>query len=540
MNNIYKLIPLLILALVSACDKNEEVYTPDLKLASTGDVRVVAGIENCATTRASVISTGEARWLAQDAIGLVCSDGSVITLPLDGTGETRRAFFSGTIPAGKSLGKYAVHPASVTVGENVLSVNLPQEMSPNSFGDCSVMVAPIMGSPEITFKQLMSYVTLQIKEVSADAAKLVVSSDKSLSGSYSVDIEEGLESGLPAKIGEGTITINLPAKKDATITATFAVPVGEYQELKVDAVDENGRIISEVNVLESAFNARRGVLRVLSAVMPEAQTEIPEVANTVYIAGVYWCTGNLLYSEGETQEGFRTNWKLADEQYQFVNYENMKGINEKVTFSPGTYTPKYDHFNWGGISDPFSKDAMSSAVVPVGFDISGKLYLDQKCTVSTEDFAAAKYGDIAFWASNGKFRLPTSAEINKLITETNIQYASVKVGEGKYVTGFLFTDPAPGELPKTVEEPIELTPEQLATGLFLPKAGRRYNSADFTVQVQGTQAVYWGSESITGDGATEPCYGLVLSIQNAAVKYPYWNKAFDAKAGFSVRPVYNK
>ena len=33
---------------------------------------------------------------------------------------------------------------------------------------------------------------------------------------------------------------------------------------------------------------------------------------------------------------------------------------------------------------------------------------------------------------------------------------------------------------------------------------------------------------------------FVLSIQSAAIKYPYWNKAFDAKAGFSIRPVYIK
>ena len=55
---------------------------------------------------------------------------------------------------------------------------------------------------------------------------------------------------------------------------------------------------------------------------------------------------------------------------------------------------------------------------------------------------------------------------------------------------------------------------------------------------QGTQGVYWGAESITGDGANKPCYGVVISIQSAAVKYPYWNKAFDATAGFSIRPVY--
>lgn len=85
-----------------------------------------------------------------------------------------------------------------------------------------------------------------------------------------------------------------------------------------------------------------------------------------------------------------------------------------------------------------------------------------------------------------------------------------------------------------------MTPKELEKGLFLPKAGRRYNASDFTVNVQGTQGVYWGSESVTGTDATEPCYGIVLRLANAAVGFPYWNKAFDAKAGFCLRPVYVK
>ena len=536
----YKIFPLLAIAALASCEKNEDIYNPELRLSSTGEIRLMASIENCGTTRASIVGTGEARWLENDAIGIVCTDGSIVTLPLDGTGETRRAIFSGIIPDGKKLGKYAVHPSSVAIQGSDLIYELPSEMTPNSYGDCSLMIAPINESPEINFTQMMSYVTLQIKEVNAAAVKLVVSSEKSLSGNFSVNIEKGIEEGLNAKSGPETLTINLPSKKDATISTTFPLPVGEYESLKVQAYNDEETVISEVEVLNSTFNARRGVLRTLSATMPEATFEQPEIEGTVLVAGTYWAMGNLQYIENSTQDGFQTNWRLAPEQYMFVNYEKMTDINKAVTFSPGVYKPQYDHFNWGGITDPFSKDPTASATAAVGTDISGKLFTDQGCTVATTDFAAAKYGDLAFWASNGKYRMPTSEELNNLMTKASRQYVAVKFENGKYVTGYFFFDPKAGEAPTKSDETVEMTPEELKNGLFLPKAGRRYNTADFTVNVQGTQGIYWGSESITGADASEPCYGVVLRLANAAVNYPYWNKAFDAKAGYCIRPVYNK
>ena len=95
-----------------------------------------------------------------------------------------------------------------------------------------------------------------------------------------------------------------------------------------------------------------------------------------------------------------------------------------------------------------------------------------------------------------------------------------------------------GQLPTVNENEVELTADDIAKGLFLPKAGRRYSGEPLNINNQGTQGVYWGAESITGENANKPCYGVVISIQSAVVKYPYWNKAFDATAGFSIRPVY--
>ncbi len=518
------------------CDDSDAEYDPGIRFSRTGDVALIASMENC-TTRASLVNTGETRWLGGDAIGVVCTDDSVVELALDGTGDTRRAIFAGTLPDGKELGAYALYPASASVSENRLSVELPRQIAPATAGSCSVMVAEIGNTYNIVFRQLMSYVTLRIDNISDDTATIRLTADKNLSGLHAAALPEALETGLAACDGSETLTIVLPEKRESTVTATFAVPVGEYASLTATTCDAEGKQLAETECLTTAFKAVRGAMRSLSATLPKVVTKKPPIEGTILVAGIYWATGNLQHFEGSTDEGFRTDWRLAPEQWQYVNYEHAAASGKVVTFQPTDYK-QCDHFNWGGIANPFDNAEESIAQAAVGMDIAGKMYTSQDCTATTTDFEAAKFGDLAYWASNGKFRLPTKAELQKLFDETSRQYGSYKVADGKFVTGFLFTDPEEGETPTISDIEVEFTDEDLAKGLFLPKSGRRYNKQSYTVNNQGTQCPYWGSESVMGDDATQPCYGIIFYINSAKIQFPYWNKDFDAKAGFSIRPVY--
>lgn len=521
---------------VTGCDDSDDIYDPEITFSKTGEVAFIASIENC-QTRASLVNTGEARWLKDDAIGVVCTDGSVAELKLDGTGETRRAMFRGLIPDGKELGSYALHPSDAVFSGDVVTVQLPAEAECTPAGTCSVMVSEINGTTDLTFRQMMSYINIRISNISPDATKIVLSSEKNLSGTYSLKLPDALGNGLEATDGSETITIILPEKKETSASTTLAIPVGTYSSLMATTFNAKDQKLAEVECLQSDMQTERAQLRKIEATLPKVNTKKPPIEGTVLVAGIYWAPGNLQYYEGTTADGFQAGWRLAPNQWHYVNCENAGALNKAVTFKPSNYNNS-DHFNWGGIAKPFDKDPMSSATAAVGTDIAGQMFTSQDCTVPTTDFSAAKYGDLAFWATKGKFRLPTQAEYKKLYEEASIQYGSYKVAEGKFVTGFLFFDPEDGEEPTFSDEVVEFTEEDMARGLFLPKAGRRYNSTDYQINVQGTQGVYWTSGVITGDGATEPCYGAVFSIQNAAIKYPYWNKAFDAKAGFSIRPVY--
>lgn len=169
------------------------------------------------------------------------------------------------------------------------------------------------------------------------------------------------------------------------------------------------------------------------------------------------------------------------------------------------------------------------------------MYTTQDCTVATTDFTAAKFGDLAYWASKGKFRLPTQAEMTKLVNEASSQYGSYKIAEGKVITGILFTDPKEGEQPSHDDSEKEFTAEDIAKGVFFPKAGRLLQQGGPRRQQSGyaRRILALGSHHRRRSDGTV-LRSPVLSIQSAAIKYPYWNKAFDAKAGFCIRPVYIK
>lgn len=500
-----------------------------------GELCFEAAIENC-MTKASVINSGETRWQKGDEIFICCEDGSAVKFTLDGTGETRKAFFKGNVPASTKVGNYAYYSAAGISGDS-FSVNLPSVVSPSSFGVCSSMIAGIGENEQIEFKHALAYITLLVKNINTAASTIVLSSENSLSGSFSAPVGTAMQSGIPAQKGTESISISLSGITEDYITVNIAIPAGEYLSLVATQYNSAGKAMNEVEILSSAITVERASLRSLECSLPDYE-EIVEIEGSVFVADIYWAKGNLQFVEAAaTSEGFQNGWRIAPSQYEYVNMNNAVALNTKVDFKPGSYDAPYDHFNWGGIKDPFTCLATSSAVVAVGGDISGKMYTNQECTVETADFSKATYGDLAFWASKGVYRMPTEAELSQLATKANVQYAQISIAEGKVVSGLYFSNPENGENPKVSDEVVTLTEEMLGMGLFLPKAGRRYNKTECSVNVQGTQGVYWSSTSITGDGADQPCYGSVLSIQNAVLKFPYWNKAFDAKAGFCIRPV---
>ena len=281
----------------------------------------------------------------------------------------------------------------------------------------------------------------------------------------------------------------------------------------------------------TAFTVNMAGVPNSNATTPEQPAEQPSY---IEVAGIKWATGNLQYEKDTTADGFAAGWRIAKNQasYQNDNTTTRADYNQS------------DLFNFGGIEDPFSPLATASVVAEIGTDISGKLYTDQACTTATTDFAAAKYGDIAYWASNGKYRMPTEAEIATLLASASAVKATYTLA-GKTITGVYFFNPAEGTTPTIDTATAQaITDEDLAVGIFLPFAGRGYNAeaTQYGIYKAGSQGIYRASVVNTGAGADQPCYGVVFAASNVgsetSVALPYWNKAFDAKGRYTIRPIY--
>lgn len=522
-----------------SCKPAEETYgvNVDTRFSRTGNITLIASIEN-ASVKASITGRGEARWLSDDKILVLLTDGTTEEMFVDGTGGTRRAIFKGTVPEGKTLGNYAFYPKSAisSASEGSIQFTLPSEMGLSQASDCSVAVAPIEESVYVEFRQILSYALLEFSNVSSDTRKIVLSSDRNLSGSFTASIPSVLTEGAAAVSGNNTLTILTGENPEPTFTVTVPLPVGTYNLLTAKAYDASGKNTASIDLINSLSEFDRGAMRSIGVVMPDAPKKEPK-EGAALVADIYWALGNLEHVVGSTGDGFQTDWRLGPAQWHYSNCENAESTAKAVVYKPTDYS-NCSHFNYGGIEYPFDAVVEHGAAPAVGTQIAGKMFTDRSCTVETTDFSAAKYGDIAFWASKGKYRMPTAEEVIALLANASRQYGLYTPSPGHVIPGILFFDPV-GDAPVFSDVEAALTDEDLAKGVFFPYAGRRYNTQPFQVNVQGTQGPYRTGDCETADGANEGVtYGGILALLNAAPRaYPYFNKAIDAQAGLSIRPV---
>ena len=111
--------------------------------------------------------------------------------------------------AGAGIGEYALYPADATYSNGTLTATLSATTPVSSTGSCSIMAGVINEKNEVEFKQFTAYVSLQLSKVPTIAKSIVISSDKNLSGEFSVALPEAFETGIAAVAGDKTVTINL-------------------------------------------------------------------------------------------------------------------------------------------------------------------------------------------------------------------------------------------------------------------------------------------------------------------------------------------
>ena len=270
------------------------------------------------------------------------------------------------------------------------------------------------------------------------------------------------------------------------------------------------------------------------------------------INGVKWGKYNLQYSTGTKVNGWVDGYHLAKNPWDYYTTETIADPLAKTKMTLGAYDPnnvKFDHFRWGDIEYAYNYDSSQNRTFwNTTSDIQGVVSSDKK------------YGDLAAYASNNKWKLPSATDFNNLMKAT-AEYIGYFVDDnGHKIYGVLFDPNVSGNLKgKVVDKnnnplgssnsaipirPVEdklrqFTKSDFENALFFPMAGV-YGDYNGYLDKVGSQGGYWTSTSNpngTQASAFQPQY-----MENGAHTEVSPGKTSSAMLAkyfmYSIRPIY--
>ena len=270
------------------------------------------------------------------------------------------------------------------------------------------------------------------------------------------------------------------------------------------------------------------------------------------INGVKWGKYNLQYSTGTKINGWVDGYHLAKNPWDYYTTETIVDPLAKTKMTLGAYDPnnvKFDHFRWGDIEYAYNYDSSQNRTFwNTTSDIQGVVNSDKK------------YGDLAAYASNNKWKLPSATDFNNLMKAT-AEYIGYFVDDnGHKIYGILFDPNVPNTLKgKVVDKdnnplgssnseipirPVEdklrqFTKSDFKNALFFPMAGV-YGDYNGYLDKVGSQGGYWTSTSNpnrTQASAFQPQYmtnGAHTEVSPGKTSSAMLAKYFM----YSIRPIY--
>lgn len=224
----------------------------------------------------------------------------------------------------------------------------------------------------------------------------------------------------------------------------------------------------------------------------------------VDIDGVKWSRYNLQYTPGDQRAGWVSGYHLAKNPWDYF-YTDKCGTSPQGACMPNaTQTVKFDHFRWGDIAEAYR---YSRAFMCYYWTVRGNI---PSMLSSTQN-----YGDLAYYASRGKWKLPTKGDFDKLMAKTGQYIGYYKDCNNNVIYGILF-DPTVNNclkgwvLSRDNRKLVcsnrdahglsyarcymkQFTKEDICKGVFFPFAGSYTDYIDCTPRLNkpGSQGMYW-------------------------------------------------
>lgn len=521
------------------------IATGDAKTRSEVNIdagnKWVAGDRFMAFNRTFTGSSSESRY------GVLTASSTGTRTTLDGViacknGDELGIFYPGSYVTGFDQGKM-----SVVMTKSYINSNKGQDGSKEnlkyfdySFGKGTVTVNGTSASGSVDMKKLYSVLEL---DFTAGGVKLKNIKKLVLSNVYTEAVYN-IPNNKLENYETGAIEVNSPVALEKVYVAIL--PQNHFSPtFEVYTTDNKSYRFA---VSTPNFNLVAAKVYPFTVQVKEFTPNPPYIE----IGGVKWGKYNLQYSTGTKVNGWVDGYHLAKNPWDYYTTETIADPLAKTKMTLGAYDPnnvKFDHFRWGDIEYAYNYDSSQNRTYwTTTSDIQGVVSSDKK------------YGDLAAYASNNKWKLPSATDFNNLMKAT-AEYIGYFVDDnGNKIYGILFDPNVPNTLKgKVVDKnnnplgssnsaiPIshvenklrQFTKSDFENALFFPMAGV-YGDYNGYLDKVGSQGGYWTSTSNpngTQASAFQPQYmtnGAQIQVSPGKTNSAMLAKYFM----YSIRPIY--
>ena len=458
-------------------------------------------------------------------------------------------FYPGTFVAGHDQGKMPVIMTASYINGNKGQDGSVENLKyfDYSYGKGKVTVNGASASGSVDMKKLYSVLEL---DFTAGGVKLTNIKKLVLSNVYTEAVYNIPNNELE-NYETGAIEVNSPVELKKVYVAilpkshfspTFEVYTADNKAYRFTINDPN-------------FNLVAAKVYPITVAVKEFTPNPPYIE----IGDVKWGKYNLQYTPNSKTVGWKDGYHLAKNPWDYFYTEsspmNLEPNVIKIPSSNADNT-KFDHFRWGDISKAHSfayddKDHYYTSVENI-----------EKKNSNNE------YGDIAYYASKGDWRLPNAAEFESLMKNTT-EYIGYYPSEAGDVLGVLFVPDGvahgkiigkngqvvgnsnenknisgfSGKNYRTSTIVRKFTAEEISKGIFFPATGTftNYSSGPTNLNNAGRMGYYWTADCFNATQAKSFTFQFTANgrVMLATVGNSRADDIFPPKNNmYSIRPIY--
>ena len=458
-------------------------------------------------------------------------------------------FYPGSYVTGHDQGKMPVIMTASYINDNKGQDGSKENLKyfDYSYGKGTVTVNGASASGSVDMKKLYSILEL---DFTAGGVKLKNIKKLVLSNVYTEAVYN-IPNNKLEEIETGTIVVNSPVALEKVYVAIL--PQKGFSPTFEVYTTDNKSYRFAVNAPD--FNLVAAKVYPFTVQVKEFTPNPPYIE----IDGIRWGKYNLQYTPNSKTSGWKDGYHLAKNPWDYFYTESSPmNLEPNVVKFPSSNADnaKFDHFRWGDISKAHSfayddKDHYDTSVENIGKKNSNN-----------------EYGDIAYYASKGDWRLPNAAEFESLMRNTT-QYIGYYPSEAGDVLGVLFVPDGvahgkiigkngqvvsssnvngnvAGFTGKNYQNSTivrKFTAEEISKGIFFPAAGTftNYSTGLTNLNNGGRMGYYWTADCFNPTQAKSFTFSFAANgrVMFATVGNSNAGKELPPKNNmYSIRPIY--